>query len=355
MPKQGFKNQWIPICRVGDFVDASGTPVKIDDQFLNAAIANFNAADHEPPICVGHPKMDAPAYGWTRELRQNGEVLEAKFADTYDEFEKMVEQGLFRKRSAAFYTNPPLLKHVGFLGAKPPAIKGLKNIQFNDGDSVTVEVLFNEENKTMEEKDVNTVAESIFDKLKGLFKHETAPSIAPAAATASFTASFSEADAKKMIETAVAAAKAEAKQEAVAEFAEQVKNLTETVNASSASGRRAEITQFVESIPAESAKHYLKNSGVVEFLEACAIADDADQEKAVVCFSEGADGKREEFKFSRLEWAKDLFSALPRFIEFGESFGNLKATGEADKFVNPQELGDLREGFGVKAATGGEK
>ena len=54
-------------------------------------------------------------------------------------FAEMVQAGRFPKRSAAFYPDGRL-RHVGFLGAMPPAVKGLKNISFgNDDDAIAFE------------------------------------------------------------------------------------------------------------------------------------------------------------------------------------------------------------------------
>lgn len=351
MPKNGFKNQWVAISQKGKFKDSGGTERDLSEEFLNKVIANFTPND--APAVVGHPKDNNPAFGWASALRYENGVLEAQFADTDDQFEKMVEEGKFRKRSASFYLDPPRLRHVGFLGAMPPAVKGLRDIQFSDGESVTVEISFNEEGKKMEKEDVNKVADTLFDKLKNLFKSDDT-----ASATRVAISNFSEADAQKLIEAAVAKAKAEAKDEATAAFAEELKSrdtvieaLKQSVDAASTSGKRSEIAQFVESIPAEKGKHFLKNIGIVEFLEACANADAADKELAVVCFSE-VDGKKVEHKFSRLDWAKNLFSALPAFIEFGEKFGSLTATSAADEPVaDPERMKKINAELGV----GGDK
>lgn len=146
MPKQGFKNQWVAISRKGKVADNTGTERDLSDDFLQQVVTNFTP--HNAPAVIGHPKDNNPAFGWVSGLRLENGVLEAQFADTDDEFERMCADGKFRKRSASFYLGEkPSLRHVGFLGAMPPAVKGLRDIQFNDGDSVTVEISFNEEEK----------------------------------------------------------------------------------------------------------------------------------------------------------------------------------------------------------------
>lgn len=71
-------------------------------------------------------------------------------------FAELVKAGRYRKVSASFYppaakANPRpgsyYLKHVGFLGAQPPAVKGLKAIAFSeeaDAETVEVEIAFGE-------------------------------------------------------------------------------------------------------------------------------------------------------------------------------------------------------------------
>ena len=102
-----------------------------------------NPADHEPPAVVGHPKDNSPAFGWVDSVRKvvkNGAaVLEAKFKDLAPEFVQAVKDGRYKKRSAAFYKDGRL-RHVGFLGGMPPAVKGLAPIEFEDNpDVVTFE------------------------------------------------------------------------------------------------------------------------------------------------------------------------------------------------------------------------
>lgn len=351
MPKNGFKNQWIEISQKGKFKDSSGAWRDLNDDFLNKVIANFTP--NEAPAVIGHPKDNAPAFGWAAALRLNEGVLEAQFADTDDQFEQMVEQGKFRKRSASFYLDPPQLRHVGFLGAMPPAVKGLRDIQFNEGESVTVEISFNEE-QIMEEKDVDKVADTLFDRFKNFFKNESST------ATAAPAANFAEADVQKLISDAVAQVKEEAKKEAVAEFTEQLKErdtkieaLTSSINSQSASGRRAEIASFVEAIPAEKGKHYLKRAGIIDFMESLAVADDADKEPAIN-FSEGEGDNKQEHKFSRLDWFKNYVNAQKSFVEFGEKFGAMTATAAANEPIkNPANMSEMRDEMGIN--DGGAK
>lgn len=126
---------------------------------LNGAVINFSAADlqasaaaydpqlHEAPLVVGHPKIDAPAYGWVKSLAYAEGALAAEPNQVEAQFAEMVNAGRFKKVSAAFFTpdapnNPKpgiyYLKHIGFLGANAPAVKGLKNASFAGDDKGVV-------------------------------------------------------------------------------------------------------------------------------------------------------------------------------------------------------------------------
>lgn len=137
----GFKD-WIEIFRGGRQVDSEGR--KHDgDALIDKAVKSFDANEHEPPVVIGHPKDNAPAYGWVKGLKttiKDGvKVLLMKAGDVVPEFENLAKQGLYKKRSASFYPDGRL-RHVGFLGAAPPAVKGLADLQFDDqDDAVTFE------------------------------------------------------------------------------------------------------------------------------------------------------------------------------------------------------------------------
>ena len=143
-----FNDQWIEIFSAGSHTDSDGRAQTVTREYIENAASNFDATLHEAPIVVGHPKNNLPAFGWVKSLRVNGDRLEAQFSDVDPEFEQLVSEGRFKKRSASFYVDPatapanrtPYLRHVGFLGAQPPAVKGLRDIQFGEGESLTFEV-----------------------------------------------------------------------------------------------------------------------------------------------------------------------------------------------------------------------
>lgn len=191
-----LSNQWVDVFAAGDHGDDKGGVFTEAD--LDQIVQNFNPSFHEPPIVIGHPKDDGPAYGWVEQLRRSGKLLQAKFKDGIpDDFESAVKTGKFKKRSVSLYKTAAgwMLRHVGFLGAQPPQIKGLADIKFADEDSKSVSIDFEESGMA----EVNE--QSIVDKIVARFAEafggkKTAAD--PAAAT------FTEAQAKAIADAAVA-------------------------------------------------------------------------------------------------------------------------------------------------------
>jgi hypothetical protein len=134
---------WLEIFKTGRHINASGNQRDWTKEDLDTISSQYNPADHEAPVVIGHPTHNAPAYGWVEEIKREGNILMAKIKDLCPEFMEMIKQGLFKKRSIALY--PDLsLRHIGFLGAVAPAVKGLADIKFNDG-GYTMEFVANME------------------------------------------------------------------------------------------------------------------------------------------------------------------------------------------------------------------
>lgn len=138
----------IEIFRAGTHQPMQGAAVTITSDDLAAIAAAYDVALHEAPIVAGHPVHDAPAYGWVKGLTAKDGVLLAETGDVDADFAGLVKAGRFKKISASFYqpdspANPKPgawhLRHVGFLGAMPPAVKGLRNASFADGETGVVD------------------------------------------------------------------------------------------------------------------------------------------------------------------------------------------------------------------------
>ena len=144
----------IHIFKTGTHTDSHGQTLTFSEADLTAAVAAYDPNLHQAPIVVGHPKTDNPAYGWVQSLNGDGGNLFATPEQVNTEFSEQVANGAYKKVSASFYppnspANPAkgayYLRHVGFLGAEPPAIKGLQPIEFSESDdAVTLTVDFAE-------------------------------------------------------------------------------------------------------------------------------------------------------------------------------------------------------------------
>ncbi|MGH9942946.1 MAG: hypothetical protein ACRD9R_11385 [Pyrinomonadaceae bacterium] len=354
--RKGFGGQWVEIFQPGRHLDSKGRVHELGADFVELVAANFNTLLHEPPATIGHPEEDAPAYGWVSELRVSDTgKLEALFCDTDEQFESMVREGKFKKRSSAFYLDEsvapgghaPALRHVAFLGAQPPAVKGLKNIHFGENEAlIFADITFSEGEISMEEKDVEKVAGSLWDKLKSHLTggKENKPE----------QVSFSEADVRQMVNEAVKTATASFT-ETIGKQEKIIQRLEGQVQNQSSRATRADIVAFCERLGAEKFPPALKRGGVIEFMETLA-ALPADEKVTVVSFSE-KDGQRIEQKTESapLAWFQNFLQQLPPFIAFGEHFNGLNASGAATPVVDPARVGKLLNDAGVKTQTGGDK
>lgn len=133
------------IFKAGTHTSEQGEGLTFTDADLVAMASGYDRTLHDAPIVVGHPKADAPAYGWVGSLEVKAGRLVATPADVDTAFSDLVRDKKFKSRSAAFYkpdhpNNPTpgqwYLRHVGFLGAAAPAVKGLKPVEFSDDDAV---------------------------------------------------------------------------------------------------------------------------------------------------------------------------------------------------------------------------
>lgn len=138
----------LDIFRPGRFVASDGRTLTFSEADVRASAEAYDPALHEAPLCVGHPAANMPAYGWVGAAEFADGTLRVEPAQVDPAFAEMVNAGRFKKISASFYapdspSNPQpgvyYLRHVGFLGAQPPAVSGLRSAEFAAGDEGFVE------------------------------------------------------------------------------------------------------------------------------------------------------------------------------------------------------------------------
>lgn len=132
---------WIDIARVGTFTAGStGQKVTFTSSDFDRLIHDFDEKIRRIPLVFGHPKDNAPAYGWVESLRRAGHTLQAKFKQVHNDVKSLVRNGNFKNISISISPDLSFLHHVGLLGATQPAISGLREVSFADSaDCLTFE------------------------------------------------------------------------------------------------------------------------------------------------------------------------------------------------------------------------
>lgn len=169
---------WFEIFKAGTHTDSSGNTREWSLEDIEEIASSYNPGERMAPIVIGHPEMDSPAYGWIDALKVEGEKLLARPGQIVDQFREWVRQGLYKKVSIALY--PDLtLRHVGFLGAAPPSIKGLKEAAFGDKKPAWIIESEAEEfgavtqgespNSNKDKGGIKMTFKDFYEKFKGLF------------------------------------------------------------------------------------------------------------------------------------------------------------------------------------------
>lgn len=350
----GF-DDWIPVFIGGKQTDNRGREHD-GDALIDKAIATYDPEYHEAPLTIGHPKDNAPSYGWVKALKkvpimikkgkEKVNVLMAKCRQVPEEFKNAVKEGLFKKRSASFYPDGRL-RHVGFLGAMPPAVKGLADIKFDDGDNailftdIDIESadfslssfvlerignIFSSIREWLIEKDGREEADKILpkwdierikDESKRLDEERTKQgedvNMAYSEEDVQVLLDKQKAEFSKELDTKIKAVKDAARKEAEREFAEkkrgdEIKDFC---------GKGIQVGDEVRKIPPAWIK-----MGLAEFME-CLPAE------KTVEFSE-------DVKITPYEWFCNFLEELPKTVEFSEIAirdKNLGTKGAGEKLI----------------------
>lgn len=136
--------------RPGRHTTIGGEAIEFSQADIEATAAAYDPKRLRAPLVKGHPKTDDPAQGWVARLRADARGLHAEPEQVAPAFAEEVRAGRYGAVSAKFYRptdpNNPVpgvwyLRHLGFLGAQPPAVKGLEPPAFaeagaDDGEGV---------------------------------------------------------------------------------------------------------------------------------------------------------------------------------------------------------------------------
>ncbi|MGI6394509.1 MAG: hypothetical protein ACOX2F_07260 [bacterium] len=342
-----IKWPWIPFFKAGTHTDSKGREFSYSETDLDSIAQNYDEKKHTAPVVIGHPKSNLPAYGWVKNLKRIGNVLYAELSDYRDEFKEIVQSGLYKKVSASFYEDGSL-RHIGFLGAQPPAIKGLPQIEFSDSDNfvefteteingwalsekfVTLKGILRRLREWIIEKegvdtadrisgnyDIDRLDESLVIKEK---EHSYEEGI------------INDTGGNKMDELTKLKSENDDLKNKVTDFSEKMKALETEVNTLKAekaeaaeTAVRKEYREFCENLVKEGKIAPVEVAAHVETMHALG-------KQGVVEFAENGEKKQH----NPLEFYKNNLSALPKTIEFGE-------VASAGKPVEAGKAGELAE------------
>ena len=128
----------IAIARTGTFTDKKGNLHCFTANRLDEIAASYNPATQEAPLVFGHPKDNEPAYGWAKRLFRHGSKLFAQLSHVTDNAREAVRKGQYRYVSMALQPDGKTLRHIGLLGAVPPAITGLGPVEMSSNGNMTI-------------------------------------------------------------------------------------------------------------------------------------------------------------------------------------------------------------------------
>lgn len=141
---------WIEIGKTGTWTAKNGNKVTLTRDDFDYLAEHYDPKHREAPLVFGHPEDNEPAFGWAQKLKRSGDILLGLFDKVAEPVKQLVRSGNYKKVSMSLTPDKKELRHVGLLGAVQPAIPGLADVKFEDGDDgVTIE--FSNHTKPKEE------------------------------------------------------------------------------------------------------------------------------------------------------------------------------------------------------------
>lgn len=322
----------------------NGQTLQFSETDLQASANAYDPKLHEAPLVVGHPSIDAPAYGWIKSLAfDNG--LHATPQQVNPAFAELVNTGAFKKISASFYSpespaNPVpgvyYLRHVGFLGAHAPAIKGLRNpsfadneqgvLTFSEWDDVTNASLWRRMREWFIGKFGQAEADAVVPGYEVKSLEEAANNAVQQAQTNAQnlppTPAFAESTSPEHLMTPEEKATLMAKNDSLAAELAAAKN---QLAAAALEKRRTQVhaasVAFCEGIPTNKLPGDWRTMAV-------AMMDHLSLQQAPLEFGEG------ENKAPLLDKFKEFLQSLPERVSFGEHATKARATDQAAQTLN---------------------
>ncbi|MDR0926153.1 MAG: hypothetical protein LBO69_00115 [Ignavibacteria bacterium] len=120
---------FVEVFKAGKHTDGAGITkdYSINDIELIADLYTKRIAENATdaaPLVKGHPQSNEPALGWVRQLFRKGDKLVARISDIDTALYGEIQAGKYKNYSIAI-SDDMSLRHIGIIGAVPPAVKGL--------------------------------------------------------------------------------------------------------------------------------------------------------------------------------------------------------------------------------------
>lgn len=258
---------------------------------------NYDPSFCEAPITLDH-EQKGPAYGWVDKLKEEDGKLKAAFKDLSEDLKEFVNKGKYKKISVEIYRElegkKPYLKAVSFLGASIPQVKGMKAVEFKEGES-DVYIFETEVEENDDIQEIENLKSTITD-LKGQI------------------AKFKE-DNKKNTE--------------IKSLKEQVKDLTlELAKFKDEAAGKDELARELKDI-----KETLRTKDFNEFIEqhvSQGILTPANKDAVFSILQDLDNIKKFDESSNSIEQFKSFISSLPKQVEFDE-IAKKKATKKEDE------------------------
>lgn len=350
---KGF-GDFIELFKAGTQTDSAGRTHTWTTGDLDQMVANHSAAT-AAPIVIGHPKDDASsfAYGWTDSLKRVGDTLFGKFNQVDQAFEQLVKDGKLKNRSIRILKGDSgyRLGHVGWLGATPPAVAGLKPVEFAGGDEVfdfsgewrstgiMARMLRNMREFLIvqfgQEKADTVLTNWDIDELNRLseqqYQDEQSEQIDPGMPASFSTQQQDHAMTITQAELDAEKKRADAAAQQAADFAAQTKTLEQQLEAERNERKRINYQSIIDGHKQRGVAPAVLE-GAVDFMLQL---DDGDS--GVFEFSVGTDNAKKSL--NQVEFVKNLLAALPVAVKPGpvDFSGDLNAADAAD-FAAPSGL-----------------
>lgn len=384
---KGF-DDWVELFTVGTHVSADGTQFTVTTDTLNGIAKNFSTEGDTVPAVHGHPKHDSPAFGWLGETKVDGDSLWGKFRDVAPEFAQGVADKRYPNRSIKIRPmddGSHQLVHVGWLGGVAPAVKGLKPVEFAEGDGVELTFMSDDNVREMtwsissafraigrlfsSQKTLNLIQHGETGDVLDVWDLETLATTparldAQLATASSFNApidnppspEFSQPTGAPVMELTqedldrqLAAARNEGRTAATTEFSAQVTTLTTAL----ATKTQAEDKSFVEGLVKTGRLLPAQANGLAEFMGQL-------DDQATFEFSVGEGAKAEKKSQSGRTWFKSFMESLPEQLALNrercQEDGSCATDDSAEKLAaDIQEFMDEQSGKGITVSVAAAK